>query len=68
MEPMETAPKDGTYILIYTGKFWELAFYDGAWFGAHHSSWHGNLLREETLIAWMPQPPEPEEMRSNRAT
>lgn len=55
---IETAPRDGTYILVWTGHYWEFALYDrGAWCGAHHSSTHGNELYNPTH--WMPQPPPP---------
>lgn len=55
---IETAPKDGTSILVWTGYYWEFALYDkGVWCGAHHSSTHGNELHDPTH--WMPQPPSP---------
>ena len=52
--PIETAPKDGTEILVFTA-WWEAAFWDSdAWCGAHHSSTHGNELASPTH--WLPQP------------
>jgi hypothetical protein len=55
--PISAAPKDGTFLLVWTGQ-WELGFWDqGEWYGAHHSSTHGNRLYNPTH--WMPQPPAP---------
>jgi len=59
-QPIETAPKDGTEILVWVNGAiaWEFAFWDeGAWCGAHHSSTHGNELYNVTH--WLPMPPRP---------
>lgn len=59
LSTIDTAPKDGRPLLVWTGEYWEYAkYHDRAWRGAHHSATHGNELDEPTH--WMPQPPPPE--------
>lgn len=61
MQRMNTAPVDGTSILVYDGDIWQGAWYiHGGWYGAHHSSDTGNPLDEDDLVAWLPIPGKPE--------
>jgi hypothetical protein len=56
-QPIETAPKDGTEVLI-TGKFpngvW---FTEISWFNRHKGQWPGRSLDPPTH--WMPLPAPP---------
>ena len=55
---IDSAPLDGTFILVWTKWQWEFALSDrGVWCGAHHSSTHGNKL--EDVTHWLPQPASP---------
>lgn len=63
-EPIETAPKDGTHILVFDGHDWVLGFWTvglNGWFGDHPSIIFRNYISERKLTHWMPQPAKPQE-------
>jgi hypothetical protein len=65
-QPISTAPKDGTPILVWDREWnaWVAArWLDGSWYGDHGCSWKGNcLLLKGNPQWWLPQPPEPTKM------
>lgn len=59
-QPMDTAPRDGTPILVFDGVLWVMAFFrKGRWYGDHHSSVFGTCLSDRKLTHWLPQPGKP---------
>ena len=61
-KPFDTAPTDGTEVLVYDGERWIYAFNNnGVWYGDHGSYQLGNPLYEEDLTHWMPQLPKPQD-------
>jgi hypothetical protein len=71
-QPICTAPRDGTPILVWDGEWnaWVAARWlvvceinkgldSGGWYGDHDCSWKGNCLDARTPQWWLPMPPEP---------
>jgi hypothetical protein len=66
-QPISTAPKDGTPILVWCEdddwNAWVTAkWIDGSWYGDHDCSWKANNLDVRTPQWWLPMPPEPTKM------
>lgn len=72
-QPIETAPRDGTYVLLYNGEpMWAGCYECAAWFGEGETAcwWsaggpNGGLevsyVKDGDLTHWMPlpEPPQP---------
>lgn len=59
-QPILSAPKDGSKILLWDGEDWVMGFWDhDSWYGDHHSARRGTCLGGRTITHWMPQPPSP---------
>lgn len=57
-QPIETAPKDGEYILVYAGRVTVAWFSDGEWLdGMNHDGYEHET---HSPTHWMPLPPPPE--------
>jgi hypothetical protein len=63
-EPIETAPKDGTQILVYCGDVWAVVYwwdgYGGVWrVAADVNGWNESDELSSTPTHWMslPEPP-----------
>jgi hypothetical protein len=64
-QPISTAPKDETPILVWDREWnaWVAArWLDGSWYGDHECSWKGNCLDKGNPQWWLPMPPEPTKM------
>ena len=55
--PIESAPKDGTYVLIYTGPEEGLMY--AAYWSTLHDDWRSNLETVYGATHWMPLPEPP---------
>ena len=55
-QPIETAPKDGTHILLYAGDIW----IEGYWVEGLHCGWDTDLIALDWVAAWLPLPEKPE--------
>jgi hypothetical protein len=71
-QPICTAPRDGTPILVWDGEWnaWVAARWlivcginkgldSGGWYGDHDCSWRANCLDVRTPQWWLPMPPDP---------
>jgi len=60
-QPIETAPKDGTFVLLWLGPHWETAEVlqwseeENAWIDRHHGALIGSLVPTH----WQPLPTPP---------
>ena len=62
--PIETAPKDGTWVLIFDGRYGLKVIELARWIGAPHSHW-GNGNNYWTPSHWRPLPAPPASRHSD---
>lgn len=53
-QPIETAPKDGTRVIIHEQRYGTIEF--ARWIGAPHNHW-GDGYKSWKPTHWMPSPP-----------
>lgn len=64
-QPIETAPKDGTPILVKYNYAQREKYITEAWWNEHTKSWHGNMLVSIRATNWMPLPDNQRRGRDN---
>lgn len=77
-KPIETAPKDGTFVLLYSPDAKEPSIFVGyfishvdgdEWFSEWHDAWvddGAKVISDVTLTHWMPLPERPEPLTATR--
>lgn len=68
-QPIETAPKDGTWVLLYDPKTTcgiYTGYYDPCYMGPRIGGWFNGHMSDEEYVEifpthWMPLPPKPEQ-------